>query len=82
MNKKAVLKLGYTEIVMDMDVALELFTKLNSTTCYQKGCDWPKDDNGKQYEVKYVLPFNESVSVFGMSDEDFAVMKLAGESKK
>lgn len=78
---KTVLRIEYVEYVMDTKAALKVFELLNSTTVYKCDTSFPKGPDGKHYDVKKVTRMEGGVQLFTMTDEEFSVRKLAGETK-
>ena len=79
---KAILSINYTDIVMDIDTAVHMYRLLNKETIWRHETYWTTDDNGKNTEMHKVTPMNYDVKLRGVSDEDFAVWKIAGEVNK
>lgn len=77
---KVLLKIGYTELIIDEKEGFALFTAINGKKMYERHNKWVKNENGSSFTLYHVKPF-EDVTLRVVADEDFAVWKLAGESE-
>ena len=79
---KAIIKIGYLELAMDLDVAIKFFKVLNESTVYQFTSRYVTDPvTQKHTEVGKVGAYNDKIVMRGVDDADFAMWKLAGESE-
>ena len=81
MNRKVCLSIGYHELILDHDAAYTLFDALNSGELHLLDSDYVKDDEGRNVVVKKLKTFNEKVTMKGVSQEEYAMWKLAGVGK-
>lgn len=75
-KQKAIFNFGYSKYVVDVDMALELFTKL-------KDVEMMKSDYKDGKSMTFIEPVPEShISVGYISNEEYAVAKMVGKSKQ
>lgn len=80
-TNKVVLSIGYHELVIDSNVAYTLFDTLNSGEVLLLDTDYVKNDEGQTVTVKKLKHFNDRVTMKGVSQEEYAMWKLAGVSQ-
>lgn len=80
MASKLMLRIGYTELVMDAPDALKAFHTLADAQVLQKDTRYVKDEAGTRNAVEYVKPFSKQLVLCAVDNAEFAMWKLAGEA--
>jgi hypothetical protein len=82
MNHKLMLRVGYTELVMDSENAWKVFDALTKANVLRKDTRYVKDEAGKSTGVDYVEPYSGKIALCGVDAAEFAMWKLAGENNE
>lgn len=79
--KKAVVQVGYHQLVLDINKAVELVSMLHSAERFTE--KWKRDESTKESVTSYYVYGNdkqeEMVTLRLMSDELYRLAKLAGK---
>ena len=77
---KAILNIGYTEYVLDIEIAIKLAAVLTDAEIYKRV--YRSDANGGPTTHVYTNPRNENATITIMSDAHINMSRLAGAPKE